>query len=173
MVRYTLYMPETWLNFSVIIFVQFLLFIICAFYEKRLSDVARILGLGILTGIVFGLLFDLVFGKFSGFHEYVLGFGVFFLILNAALSYSLFAANILLMQRLRLLQFYIWTVVIVAVYEITNYFFPVWTWEFTLSPIELLMVLSAGYFGGAILIATVWHMFLGHRFLFIDNLLKK
>lgn len=166
-------MLEAWLNFAIIIFVQFLLFITCAYYKKRLSDVPRILGLGVLTGIILGLSFDLVLGKFFGLNSYALGFGPFFLILNAALSYGIFVANILLLQQARLPYFYVWTLLVMAVYEITNYFFRVWTWEFSLPDIAFLSVLSAGYFGGAILIAVVWHVFLGHRFFFIDTLLKK
>jgi len=161
------------LNFAIVIFVQLLLFITCAYHEKKLSNVPRILGWGVLIGIAMGLSFDLVLGKFFGLSSYALGFGAFFLIINAALSYGLFAANILLLQRVRLAHFYIWTVVIVAVYEITNHFFRVWKWELGLPPIEFLIVLSVGYFGGAILVAIISHVFLGHRFFFIDNFLKK
>jgi len=166
-------MSEAWLHFAIVFFVLLLLFIIHAYYEKKLSDTPRILGQGILSGIVFGLLFDLVLGKFFGLWSYTLGFGAFFLTLNAALLYGLFAANILLMQQVRLLHFYIWMMIVAAVFEITNLFFHVWTWEFILPPIQFLIVLSAGYFGGAILVATVWHVFLGHRFFFIDTSLKK
>lgn len=166
-------MLEDWLNFAIIILVQLLLFTAHAYYEKRLSDVPRILGYGVLIGIVFGIPFDLVVGKFFGLHSYALGFGAFFLILNATLSYGLFAANTLLMQRARLVHFYIWTIGIVAVYETTNLFFRVWTWEFALPDIAFLIVLSAGYFGGAILVAVISHVFLGHRFFFIDTVLKK
>lgn len=165
-------MSEAWLHFGVVIFVQFLLFIICAFHEKRLSDALRILGWGVLIGIAMGLSFDLVLGKFFGFSSYALGFGAPFLIVNGALSYGLFVGTILLLQRVRLVPFYIWTIGIVVVYEITNHFFRVWTWKFALPPIEYLIVLSAGYFGGAILVAIISHVFLGRRFFFIDNLLK-
>lgn len=167
-------MSEAWLNFSIVIFIQFLLFVIHAYYEKKLSDVPRILGKGVLSGIVLGLLFDLIFGKFFSLFSYTLGFGVLFITFNAALFYGLFVANILLMQQVRLQHFYIWTMVVGAVTEITNLFVSLWSWEFASLPlIEYLIVLSAGYFGVAILIATVWHIFLGNRFLFIDNLLKK
>ncbi len=167
-------MSEAWLNFTIVIFVQLLLFIIHAYYEKKLLDVARILGWGVLSGIVLGLFFDLVFGKFFNLFSYTLGFGTLFLILNAALFYGLFAANTLLMQQVRLPHFYIWTMVIGAVSEITNLSFNLWTWKFTSLPlIEYLIVLSAGYFGVAILLALVWHVFLGHRFFFIDIVLKK
>lgn len=166
-------MSEAWLNFSVVILVQFLLFLVSAYFSRRLSDVPRILGWSALIGIVMGLSFDLVLGKFFGLNSYALGFGPFFLIVNGLLSYGLFAGNILLLQQTRLVPFYISTMGIVAVYEIINYFFRVWTWEFTLPPIEFLIVLSAGYFGGALLIALTSHLVLRHRFAFIDALLKK
>src|SRR4051812_29896173 len=102
-------MSEAWLHFTIVVFVQLLFFIICAYYEKRLSDIPSLLGWGVLTGIVFGTLLDRVVGEFFGLSEYELGFGAFFLIINAALSYGLFAATILLLQRARLLQFYGWT----------------------------------------------------------------
>ncbi len=166
-------MSEAWLNFIIVIFIQFLLFIIHAYYEKKLSDVPRILGWGVLIGIVVGLLSDLVLGKFFGLWSYTLGFGAFPLTLSAALVYGLFAANTLLMQRARLSNFFIWTTVVAAVYEITNHFFHVWTYEFVLSPSEFFIFLLGGYFGTAIVIAIISHVFLGHRFLFIDNLLRK
>lgn len=37
-------MSEAWLNFTVVIFVQLLLFLACAYHQKRFSDVPRILG---------------------------------------------------------------------------------------------------------------------------------
>lgn len=166
-------MSEAWLNFLIVIFIQFLLFVIHAYYEKKLSDVPRILGKSVLSGIVLGLLLDLIFGKFFGLYSYTLGFGAFFLILNAAFLYGLFVANTLLMQRARLVHFYIWIMVVAAVFEITNLLFHMWTWEFVLPSIEFLIFISVVNFGSAILVATIWHIFLGHRFLFIYNLLKK
>lgn len=167
-------MSEAWLNFSIVIFIQFLLFVIHAYYEKKLFDIPRILGKGVLSGIVLGLLFDLIFGKFFSLFSYTLGFGALFITFNAALFYGLFVANILLMQQVRLQHFYIWTMVVGAVTEITNLFVSLWSWKFASLPtIEYLIVLSAGYFGVAILVATIWHVFLGRRFLFIDNLFKK
>ena len=166
-------MPEAWLHFAIVVSVQLIIFIIHAYYEKRLSDVPRILGWGVLIGIAIGLSSDLILGKFFGLWSYTLGFGPSFLSLNAALVYGVFAANTLLMQRSRLLHFFIWTMVVMAFYEITNHFFRAWTYEFALSPIEFLAFLSIGYFGTAILVAVVWHAFLGHRFFLIDTLLKK
>jgi len=170
---YFRHMLEAWLNFTVVIFVQALLFIICAYYTKKLPDIPGVLWRGIPVGIALGLLFDCIVGRLFGLHSYTLGFGVFFLVLNAAFSYGLFVANILLLRRVTLFHFYIWIIVIVAVYETTNYFSRVWTWEFALTHIEFLIVLLVGYLVGAVLVATISHIFLGHRFFFIDNLFKK
>lgn len=161
-------MSEAWINFGVIVFVQLILFIIHAYYEKRLSEAAAILGRGVLSGIILGLLFDLIFGKFFGLWSYSLGFDAFFLILNASLLYGLFAANTLLMQKAGLVHFYVWTMIVAVVFEITNLFFPAWAWAFELPEIVSLIVISAGNLGAAILVAVVWHRYLGYRFSFIE-----
>jgi len=167
-------MPEPWLNFTIFVSVQFLLFIIHAYFEKKLSDAPRILGWGILIGIAVGLSFDLVLGKFFGLWSYTLGFGPMSLALSASLVYGLFAAHTLLMQRARLPHFFLWTMLVgVVFYEITNYFFPVWTYEFALPPLGFLTFLLVGNFAAALLVAVIWHVFLGHRFFFIDAMLKK
>lgn len=166
-------MSEAWLNFIIVISTQLFLFVICAYYTKKLSDVSRILGWGVLIAIVVGIPFDLVLGKFFGLHSFALGFGVSFLIINATLSYGLFVANILLLQQLRLPNFILWNIVVVTIYEITNYFFHVWSWGFALPPIEFVMVLLVGYLAGVILVAIISHILLGRRFLFIEDLLKK
>ena len=152
---YTLNMSEAWLNFAIVIFIQFLVFIAYAYYAKKLSKVPQTLIKGILIGMIFGLLFDLVFGKLLGFHSYVLGFGTSFLILNAAISFGLFSANILLLERIQFPYFYIWTIFIMAIYEITNLFFPVWNWKLALPSIQFLLILSIGYLCGAILIIKI------------------
>lgn len=166
-------MSEAWLNFAVVVFVQFLFFIIHAYYAKKLSDAPRMLGWGALTAIVVGIPFDLIAGMFFGLHSFVLGFSPFFLVANAVFSYGLFVSNTLLMQNAKLQYFFPWIVVLIAVYEITNHFFPVWIWEFTLPIFVFLIVLLIGYLGGAMLIAAISHLLFGRRFLFIDNLLKK
>lgn len=163
-------MQEPWVNFIIVFFVQLLLFIIHASYEKKLSEIPEILGRGLISGIVLGLLFELGLGKFLGFWSNTLGFGAFFLMLNVTLLYGLFAANTLLMQRTRLIYFYIWIMIVAAVSEITNIFFPMFTWKFTSLPlVEYLIVLSAGYFVGAILIAMTWHILFHYRFRFLTR----
>ncbi len=148
-------MSDTWIYFAIVIFMQVLVFVAYAWYSKKLSKVPQALTKGVLIGIIFGLSFDFVFGKFLGFHSYGLGFGISFLILNAAVSYGLFSANILLLEGMRFPYFYIWTIFIMAMYEITNFFFPVWNWKLGLPPVLFLLVLSVGYICGAILVIRI------------------
>ena len=138
-------MLEEWLNFVVLGFVALILFIICAFYEKRSSDALRILLIGIPLGTVLGLFSDLVL---RGTYSYPLGYGLPYLILNAAVVYGFFTATVLLLQRVRLLRFSIWILATLAVYEITNYFFPVWTYEVT-PFLGWLSFVLVGYFATA------------------------
>lgn len=166
-------MSEAWSYFAIVFLVQFLLFLIHAYYEKKLPDVPRILGRGVLGGIVLGLSLDLVFGKFLGLFSYTLGFGMFSLILNAALLYGLFAANALLMREARLPHFFIWTILVGAIFEVTNLFFRLWTWKFALLSGEFLTIFLLGNLGAAILVALVWHVFFGERFVFITDLTRR
>lgn len=166
-------MPEMWFNFGAVILTQFILFVVHAYYEKRLRDVPRILGISMLIGIPFGILFDIVVGEFFGLYSYELGPGIFFLAINGALSYGLMQANALLMQRVRLLHFYTWTIVVGIVYEVSNHYFRVWTWDFGSFWTETIIVHAFGYIGLAVLMALVWHFILGHRFTFIEGLLKR
>ena len=166
-------MSRLWIYFAVMFFVQLLLFLAHAFYEKKLSEVPRILWLGVLSGIVPGLLCDVIFGKYLGLASYALGFGPLFLILNAVFGYGLFAANTLLMQQARLLHFCVWTTIVVAVYEILNLFLPSWTYPFAVPSVEYVIIAFGAPLGLAIVIATSWHVLFGYRFIFIDNITKR
>jgi hypothetical protein len=166
-------MLESWFNFAVVVCVQLLLLVTYAYFTKRLSDLPRILGWAIPTGLVVGLLSDLIWGEYFGFWSYTLGFGALSLTLTAVFIYGLFATHILLMQRVRLLHFFTWTMVIMTVYETTNHFFRIWTYELILPTYGLSIFLVAGYFATAVFIALVWHIFFKRRFLFIENLLRK
>lgn len=170
-------MLESWLNFAIVVFAQLVLFVAHAYYVNRLTDIPRLLGLGVLIGLVMGLLYDLFLGKFLGLASYELGFGAIFLVINGALSYGIFAANVLLLQHARLRDFFLLTVVVVVVYEVTNNFLRVWTWRLEhllafSSSVEFIIVLLIGYFTGAIFVAAVAHKFFQYRFSFINNLLK-
>lgn len=165
-------MSEAWLNLAIVAFVQFVLLIVYAYHQKRLAEVPRMFGRGALIGIIFGLPLDLIVGKHFGLYAYTLGFTPTFLILNWAVLNGLFAANTLLGQRLRLPCFFIWTLVLMVAHEVPNYFFRVWTWQFSFPPIEHVTVLLVGYFVGAVVGAIVWRVCFGQRFIFIDDLLK-
>ena len=160
---------ESWLDFAIVGFAELLLFIVCAFYQKRFSDTFRLLLLGISLGTVLGLLSDFVLW---GAYSYPLGYGLFYLTLNAAVIYGLFAATVLLLQRVRLLRFSIWILAMVVVYEITNYFFPVWTYEIT-PFLGWLSFVLVGYFATAMFVALIAHIFFRYRFQCIDDLIRK
>ena len=142
-----------------------------------------LLGLGILSGAVLGLFSDIVFGKFLGLWSYTLGFDLPFLLVNAVLLYGLFAAHVLLMQRVRMLHFIAWVLASGVVFEVSNYYFPLWTYHFfdatywtvpvMVPPVELLIVVSAGYVATAFTIATIAHVFLGHRFALIERYMNR
>ncbi len=166
-------MNDAWFSFAVVILVQFVLFIIHAYFEKRISQVLNILAWGILIGAVFGVLFDGVVGKLMGLYRYELGFDVTFLLINGAFSYGLMQANTLLMQRVSFFHFYVWTIIVGIIYEVTNHFFRVWTWDFSTPYVEFIVVHAVGYIGLATLMAIIWHMLLRHRFVFIDRALSK
>ena len=166
-------MTELWINFAIVIGVQFLLFLIHAWYEHKLKDVPRILSQSIVIGILFGSLFDLVVGKYVGVYMYTLGFGPGFLIINGALSYGLMQANTLLMQRAQALHFYAWTLVVGFVYEVTNYFFLLWSWEFGSPLVELLVVHLVGYPALALLMAFVWNVLFKKSFVVLDAVIRR
>lgn len=151
------------------IFIQIILFIYHAYYEKKLSDAPWILIAGAFSGIVPGLLCDLIFGKYLGLASYALGFGPFFLIINALCGYGIFAANILLMQRVRILHFFIWTMIVTAIFEITNLYVHVYTYSFAVPSTEYWIVAFVGPFIMAIIIALAWHKLFTYRFAFISN----
>jgi hypothetical protein len=166
-------MSEAWQNFAIVVVMQFILFLLHAWYEKRLSDVPRILFLSVMVGILFGIVFDLIVGKFLSFFEYELGFTLLFLILNGALSYGFMQANTLLMDRVSFVHFYAWSVFIGVVYEITNYLHPVWAWDFGSPVVELFVVHAFVYIGLATLMALTWHFVIRHKFAFVENFLER
>ncbi len=160
---------EAWLDFAILGLAALLLFIVCAFLEKRSSDALRLLLISIPTGIVLGLVSDVALW---GAYTYPLGYGLFYLVLNAAVVYGLFVATVLLLQRVRLLRFCIWVMALVVVYEITNYYFLVWTYEVT-PFLGWLSFVILGYFATAVFVAVVAHVFCGYKFQFIDDLIRK
>ncbi len=123
--------------------------------------------------IVFGFLFDHIVGQYIGVFSYKLGFGPFFLFFNGALSYGFMFANVMIMRDARFFHFYFWTIFIGIVYEITNFYLPVWNWEYGNSYFEYGTMIFAGYSGISFLMAYVIHVFLKTHFHFVDYVLKK
>ena len=156
-----------------VIFVQVLLLVGLVLYQKKWSELWTMLGQGMIMGLVIGLLSDLIWGKFFGLWSYTLGFGILPLTLTAAFVYGLFVTNILLIRRMHLAYFFIWTMVIMLVYEVPNYYFHVWTYHIPLPPSGFLAFLVVGYFGTAIFVAVVAQVLFQQRFFFIESLLKK
>lgn len=123
---------EPWLDFFIIIGLQLLLLLFIAFQKRAFREITPYLLAHIaLQGIVFGVMFDLLIGKYAGVFDYALGFGPLFLIINGALSYGLWIATIFLLRPERFFRFYLSTISIGGLYEFANYFFPVWTWKFS------------------------------------------
>lgn len=83
--------------------------------------------------------------------------------MNALLSYGLFAASILLLERTDTLKLFMWLVLLVAVYEATNVFFPVWIWEFDLPLSQLIALLLCGYAAGAVQIVIHGQLLFKHQ----------
>lgn len=161
---------EAWLNFSVVIIVQLIFFLVCASYHKRLREVPKILLRGMIIGVIVGLIYDHLLGKYLGLFSYELGFGFFFLLLNAGLSYGLFAANTLVLKNVTTIYFLVWTSLLVAVYETVNYFFSVWRYEFTLPSLPLFLILILGYASGSLLVSLIAYKVFKYKFVLkLDN----
>ena len=166
-------MSGLWFNFAVLIFIQFFVFLIHAYHEKKLADVPRVLWQGVLCGVLIGPPLDLIFGQYLGLCTYLLGFGPLFLILLGAFGWGLFAANILLMQQARLLHFCVWAMFVAGVSEVLNLFLPLWTYPFAVPSIEYVSIAFASLLVLAIAIALAFHVFFGYRFVFVDNVIKR
>jgi hypothetical protein len=144
---------EMWVDFALLIAIQvgFLLFVAYkkeAFAELRPGFLAK----SALIGLVFGVAFDLIFSWYLQIFGYHLGLKPEFIILNGLLSYGVMAANVLLLRNERILRFYAWAVAIGVVYELANYVFPVWYWEFTDTFLyEQAVLIFAAYFGLALM----------------------
>jgi hypothetical protein len=166
-------MSEAWLNFSIVILVQFTLFVLFAIFQKRLSSTPTILVHGLIIGTVIGFLYDLILGKYFGLFSYSLGFDTYFLIINATLAYGIFVASVLLLQKVNIVYFVFWLSLLIMVYETANYYFPVWTYEFTLPLLPFLILLLVGHSSGAFLASLVANRFFNYQFVIEMNTVKK
>lgn len=138
---------ENFLSFIVVISVQLFFFVFHAVSVNRKAQVFAYLRKGMLLGLPFGIAADLFLGKVIFIHDYEIGFKVWFLIINGIFSYGFMAANVILLHRHSLHHMYLWSVGLASVYEITNYFFPVWEWTFGSAVMEYAVVILLLYAG--------------------------
>lgn len=125
---------------------QLLLFLAFSVWVKRTPDVPRLLLQGMGIGTSLGLLSDLLLGRYLDFWSYTLGFRVYTSLITAGCIYGIFAANVLLLQPVRLPHFIFCVVVVTVVYESLNYVLRVWTYSLSLSLIGFSVFLFLGYF---------------------------
>ena len=86
-----------------------------------------------------------------------------FLLLNAVLSYGIYAATILLL-RLQPLHFCIATLFIAALYEFANVYLRVWEWQFPVPDALYPVLLGIGYLVGAALVVKAERLFSSKKF---------
>ncbi len=120
-----------WANFLAVVCVQLLFFLFLAYRKRAFKKVTPgLLVRSVALGVVFGIAFDLLVGKYLGVFDYALHFDPLFLAINGGLSYGLWILTVQLLQAERFLSFFAWTIAIGAAYEIADYFYPVWAWSF-------------------------------------------
>lgn len=147
-------MSGAWVSFVVIISVQIVFFALTAFYFKKPPS-SKLLLRGAAIGMTVGLVYDILLGGYFGLFSYTLGFEIQFLLINASLSYGIFAANTLLLEKVSTIHFVIWLSALVSVYEITNFYFPVWSYNFALPLIPFFILCLIGYSSGALLTSFI------------------
>lgn len=146
-----------WTNFLVVISAQLVLLLLLAYSKQGLKKITFTFVLqSLFLGIVAGIIFDLVVGKYIGIFDYALDFTPMFLVLNGALSYGIWILTIRILQSERLLQFFVWTVLIGLIYEVVNYFFRVWYWTFEGSFLYQEAVVIFVAYCGLGLLTTLW-----------------
>jgi hypothetical protein len=152
------------INFSIVVVVQLLFFLVHAFSVKELKSVGRYLLLGALVGVPFGIAFDVTVGLYSGIFTYTIGFPFWFLIINGLLSYGFMVANVFLLHNHTVHHMFFWSALLGIVYEITNYAFPVWEWTFGTHVFEYGVVILAAYFGLAWMMMVILQILFGTQF---------
>ncbi len=167
-------MTDAWINFYLIALVAFFAFMLIAYFcQANRRQITQALVYGVLSGLIVGVLSDLLWGKFFGLWSYTLGYEVLPLVVNAVLVWGLFSATVLIMKKLKFAQFFVGIMIMMIAYETANYFLDVWTYEFSLPFFWFFTFLIAGNLAMAIFISVIWHIFLGKKFRFINDFLKK
>jgi hypothetical protein len=134
-----------------VILVQLVFFIIHAVSVGHTRHVLSYVGKGMLLGLPFGVVFDLLIGQYFGIYNNLLGFGFLFLTINGIFSYGLMIANVMLLQHHSLHHMYFWSIGLALVYEAVNYYYPVWEWTFGTPLVEYAVVILVAYCGLATL----------------------
>ena len=155
-----------WIDFFAVIGIQLLFFLFLAYEKKAVKKITLPLIIkSIIVGVIFGIAFDLVAGKYLGIFRYALHFDPLFLVINGGLSYGLWLLTVQLLQSERFLPFCAWTIAIGSVYEVANHFYPVWQWTFGGSFLyQESVVILAAYCGLAMLAALAASLMTQTRF---------
>lgn len=161
-----------WFDFTVVIFVQFILFVILFLFSSENNkglNFWKILLFSCLIGLPFGILFDKLIGEFASVYNYKLGFDITFLAANGLLSYGFMFATVAILNKCNFLKFYFLTVLISLIYEPTNYFFNVWEWTFSTTQLYAYFIVCLfAYTGLSLLIALTLHTLRIRRFAFLN-----
>lgn len=143
---YTRYMFDQYvLNFVVVVVVQLACLLAHAALVGRISSVPKVLAQGLVIGLPFGLVTDFIWGRLVGVFTYQLGFIPWFLVLNGLFSYGVWMANVLLLRKNSFIHVYLVSVMLAVVYEVANYYWPVWEWTFGVPYVEYGVVIFILY----------------------------
>lgn len=151
-------------NFSIIIAVQLLFFIVHAAKVGESKKISKYLLSGAILGLPFGIAFDLIVGQKIGIFTYTIGFPLWFLVINGIFSYGFMVANVFLLHYHSVTHMLLWSIALSIVYEICNYFFPVWEWTFNQMWLEYVVVIGAAYFGLTLIMMCLIQLFFGRQF---------
>lgn len=158
---------EHFVSFTVVVLSQLIFFCLHAYLVGETDKIIKYLKIGALLGLPFGVLFDIVVGKMAGVFYYEFGFAWWFLIINGVFSFGFMMANVLLLRGHSLLHMYLWSVGLGLTYEIVNWKFPVWHWNFAPTYLEYTVVVLAAYTGLAWLMMLTLRVAKGYRFTLI------
>ncbi len=146
---------EHWISFLFLISIQIVLLIALSLLISKKKLSCRNLVISLIVGVPFGVLFDLFFGEYLMIYSYSLGYDLSFLVVNGFLSFGLMIATILLFDGKKFISFYGYTIFIGLIYEVTNYFFPVWHWTFLDNNLlEYVVVIGFAHTGLSLMMAT-------------------
>ena len=155
---------ELVVNFTAVVTIQLLFFVICTIYYKD-TNWRSYLWRGAIVGLIFGLGFDLYVGHYLHLFTYEFGFILPFLIVNGLLSYGTMFAHIFLLKQHSAVELFIPLIIVGAIYEFANFLFPVWEWTFAINSLqEYIYVITIGYTGLGIIMISFLALFTREKF---------